>query len=78
MKYQDILTEKEITSVVNAYLQTDKADGEKVKDILDLLAFYGECSMIFSGIISGEFIITGMGESGIEYRLSEKSKRRLH
>lgn len=76
MNYTDLLTEQEIDRIISS-LPMD-ADSKKVKDILDLLAFYGECKMIFDGVTSGDLEITGANENGLEYRLSSSAKRRLH
>jgi hypothetical protein len=77
MKYDEVLTEQEIQNIVTQYLRADGSP-DKTKDILDLLAFYGWCKIIFDGVVSGDFIITGMDENGLEYKLSEKARRRLH
>lgn len=76
--FNNLLTDAEIKRIVSNYLKTENAELDKVSDILDLLAFYGECKLVFDGIVSGDLEITGVGSGGIEYCLSEKARQRLH
>ena len=72
MNYQEILTDTEINNIVSL-LQTENTEG-----VLDIIAFYGECSLMFSAIVSGDIVVTGIRDGSLEYHLSQKAKKRLH
>lgn len=75
-KYTEVLTDNEVERII-ASLPIEVGD-KKIDDILSLLAFYGECKLVFDGVISGDIEIVGASENGLEYRTSRKAKRRLH